>query len=217
MDAKNLVAGVVMVMTSGAMGLQAVSATEFRFDQVDAGPASSLTYTVDGVTATATGLSLDSEGQWNDRNIQTVASQGMGTWSGGVSAMSYETLWFSFSEALSFTSAEFFVNEESTSPLSVYVLDGDGQNLQTFTLGAGLTLIDLTSLAYTGDVIGFRSRQLGPGGEWIPIKPRQYDWSLASVVGEVSESPSVVPTPAAAGLGLIGLAGLALRRRRENV
>lgn len=211
--AKNLVAGVAMVMASGVMGLQAVSATEFRFDQVDEGPASSLAYTVDGVTATATGLSLaDSlEDTWNTRNVQTLDSKGMGTSSGGVSPMTFDTLWFSFSEALTFTSAEFYLESGSA---RVYVLDANGQGLYNTQVQAGLSSIDLSSLAYTGDVIGFRARFYQPGELYPPIKPSAANWYLAALAGEVPAQ--AVPTPAAAGLGLIGLAGLAMRRRREN-
>jgi len=113
-----------------------------------------------------------------------------------------ETLWLDFSSPFKITSAIFsYVGKYKTE--GVNVVDGDGKslgwrNLSSVTNKWGYAHLDLAGLDYTGDSIGFQATG-------------NHDaWKVAGVKGHA------VPTPSAAAAGLLGLAALSARRRRQT-
>ncbi|MEM9418808.1 MAG: hypothetical protein AAGA25_07145 [Planctomycetota bacterium] len=111
-----------------------------------------------------------------------------------------DTLWLSFSKPFEITGAMFtYVSRRYE---DVKIVDGYGDTLGYYDLSklayrSGYAYLDLTDLGYTGDKIGFTAYG------------NHDSWKVKGVKGHA------VPTPSAAAAGLIGLIGLAARRRRN--
>ncbi len=111
-----------------------------------------------------------------------------------------DTLWLDFSSPFKITGAIFTYVDKYCE--GVTVVDADGNNLGWHNLSSvankwGVAHLDLTGLDYTGDSIGFKATG-------------NHDaWKVAGVKGHA------VPTPSAAAAGLLGLAALSARRRRQ--
>lgn len=111
-----------------------------------------------------------------------------------------DTLWLSFDSPFQVAGAIFsYVGKYGE---GVTVLDADGNSLGRFDLSAianhsQFAVLDLSSLEYSGTKIGFAATS------------NHDSWKLKGVKGHA------VPTPSAAAAGLIGLVGLAARRRRR--
>lgn len=112
-----------------------------------------------------------------------------------------DTLWLSFDSPFQVAGA-IFTYVGSRNKEGVTVLDGDGNTLGRYNLSkiakCGVACLDLSDLDYTGTKIGFAATG------------NHDSWKVKGIKGHA------VPTPSAAAAGLIGLAGLAARRRRRT-
>ncbi|MEM1108782.1 MAG: hypothetical protein AAGH99_08845 [Planctomycetota bacterium] len=112
-----------------------------------------------------------------------------------------DTLWLSFTNPFKITGAVF--NYVGKYYDDVKVVDGDGKSLGWFNLSRiankwGQAHLDLSGLDYSGTTIGFAA--VG----------NHDSFKVKAVKGHV------VPTPSAAAAGLLGLAALTARRRRQT-
>lgn len=111
-----------------------------------------------------------------------------------------DTLWLTFSKPIAFSAIQFshidLVGED------VSILDGDGNELGDFDLSElwhwGYAYLDISGLDYTGTTLGLHAYG------------NHDNWKVKGVKGHI------VPTPAAAGAGLVLLLGIMARRQRAK-
>lgn len=227
--AKSLMVGALVGVLTGVLGLEAQAAPVFEFNKRDRSATTALTYQSEGVQATVTAEYVNRRGNNDVASVQTWAGHGLGVVtkndnSHQVDGKGREIVWISLSEVIDFTLAKFSYTGNKYD--EVTVLDGEGNTLGEFSLAnnrrnadtnTNTHTIDLSTLEYTGSVIGFQASHFveATWSYWKKEKEQLSAWKLVALGGEIPPT-QVVPTPAAAGLGLLGLAGLALRRRTDN-
>ncbi len=109
-----------------------------------------------------------------------------------------ETLWFTFDSEYKIDSLLFSFADRND---DVTILDGNGSSLGSYSLSSGLlgfTSLDLSGLDFSGNKIGIAALGSNDGFKVTGFKGH------------------AVPTPSAALAGLVGLIGLAVRRRRHD-
>lgn len=202
MRIKSLMVGALALAASAFVGTQ-VQASSF-FDLAGNGGANFPSMIIDlgdglNVTVSAT-TEIESNGSIYEvsRAInQNQEGLGVGLVTEVDGFLISETLWLTFNqtidfEAISFTGLDVSFDE-------VRVLDGNGVVLHHYDPLASSPL-DISSLNYSGTVIGLKASDVFSS------------WRVSGVTGT-----AVVPTPAAAGLMVLGLLTVGMRRRAAAV
>ena len=104
----------------------------------------------------------------------------------------------------------------------VRVFKGDGSSLGLFALSPlvsdGVAILDLSSFDYAGTKLGLQATSSASSWRvnWVEGSTQRVDQQVITTFVEEEVETQSAPTPAAAGLGLVGMAGMLLARRRRD-